>query len=154
MRWLEFCDALRKMLVFQSSFVFASSAQKYIGLAIGWISAVVYLCSRVPQVVKNVRRGSVEGLSILMFICTVMGNLTYGCGIMIHVRVVENWVLLAVQIVKRECGSPSWNMRGRACRWLKCTMCNDVLRCAAGNCLVRHHRCIAMASRQSWDACV
>ena len=38
------------------------------------------------QVVKNVRRGSVEGLSPLMFMCTVMGNLTYGFGIIIHVR--------------------------------------------------------------------
>eukprot|EP00659_Diplonema_papillatum_P009427 gene9427-14615_t len=55
----------------------------YIGIAIGWVSACLYLGSRVPQLVKNCRRGSTDGLSPLMFSMAVMGNVTYFLGIIL-----------------------------------------------------------------------
>lgn len=51
------------------------------GSIIGWISAILYLASRVPQIVKNIQRRSTEGLSPLMFTMAVMGNLTYSISI-------------------------------------------------------------------------
>ena len=55
-----------------------------VGYIIGCISALLYLCSRVPQIVKNFRRRSTYGLSLPMFIMAVMGNLTYGLGILLY----------------------------------------------------------------------
>eukprot|EP00800_Vazella_pourtalesii_P003710 TRINITY_DN1381_c0_g2_i1.p1 TRINITY_DN1381_c0_g2~~TRINITY_DN1381_c0_g2_i1.p1 ORF type:complete len:329 (+),score=25.00 TRINITY_DN1381_c0_g2_i1:425-1411(+) len=54
------------------------------GYIIGCISAILYLCSRVPQIIKNFRRRSTSGLSLPMFIMAVMGNLTYGLGILLY----------------------------------------------------------------------
>jgi solute carrier family 66 (lysosomal lysine-arginine transporter), member 1 len=48
---------------------------------LGYISAVCYLGARIPQIVKNHRDRSCEGLSLLFFILSVMGNLTYGLGV-------------------------------------------------------------------------
>ncbi|GBG26009.1 Lysosomal amino acid transporter 1-like [Hondaea fermentalgiana] len=65
----------------------ASEVSKFaneVGTLIGWISAVVYLNSRLPQIIKNWRRKSVEGLSFLMFFCAVMGNTTYGMGVLLR----------------------------------------------------------------------
>ena len=55
-----------------------------LGVVLGWISAGVYLTSRLPQIAKNFRRRSVEGLSMMMFFCAVMGNLTYAMGIFLR----------------------------------------------------------------------
>ncbi|PVU99683.1 hypothetical protein BB559_000499 [Furculomyces boomerangus] len=43
----------------------------------GYLSAFLYAISRVPQIMKNYYNKSCEGLSLLMFIFTVMSNLTY-----------------------------------------------------------------------------
>eukprot|EP01063_Lacrimia_lanifica_P028106 TRINITY_DN404_c4_g1_i1.p1 TRINITY_DN404_c4_g1~~TRINITY_DN404_c4_g1_i1.p1 ORF type:complete len:538 (+),score=174.16 TRINITY_DN404_c4_g1_i1:40-1614(+) len=48
-----------------------------IGIAMGWLSAVLYLGSRVPQLWKNMKRKSTDGLSPLMFTMAVGGNITY-----------------------------------------------------------------------------
>eukprot|EP01060_Flectonema_neradi_P030794 TRINITY_DN4543_c0_g1_i2.p1 TRINITY_DN4543_c0_g1~~TRINITY_DN4543_c0_g1_i2.p1 ORF type:complete len:507 (+),score=95.04 TRINITY_DN4543_c0_g1_i2:46-1566(+) len=55
----------------------------YIGIAIGWVSAVLYLSSRIPQLVKNIQRGSTDGLSPMMFTMAVMGNVTYFLGVIL-----------------------------------------------------------------------
>jgi hypothetical protein len=44
---------------------------------LGWFSAVLYVGSRVPQLIKNWRQQSTEGLSPGMFICAVFGNIFY-----------------------------------------------------------------------------
>jgi len=51
-------------------------AAKTTGIVLGYISSVLYLNSRLPQIIKNFRRKSVAGLSWLMFVCAFMGNLT------------------------------------------------------------------------------
>ncbi|CAO3568011.1 unnamed protein product [Mortierella alpina] len=43
-------------------------------LILGWGSAALYLGSRVPQIYKNWRLRSCEGLSVLMFIFSLLGN--------------------------------------------------------------------------------
>jgi hypothetical protein len=43
----------------------------------GWASAILYCASRIPQIMQNFRNESVEGLSLVMFIFSVVGNLTY-----------------------------------------------------------------------------
>ena len=54
-----------------------NATTKTIGVVLAYCSATVYLTSRMPQILKNYTRKSVAGLSPYMFICAVMGNLTY-----------------------------------------------------------------------------
>ncbi|CAK4034410.1 vacuolar amino acid transporter [Lecanosticta acicola] len=51
---------------------------------LGYISAICYLGARIPQIIKNQREKSCEGLSLLFFLLSLMGNLTYGAGILFH----------------------------------------------------------------------
>lgn len=44
---------------------------------LGWLSAVLYIGSRVPQLVKNWRQQSTDGLSSGMFVCAVFGNIFF-----------------------------------------------------------------------------
>lgn len=44
---------------------------------LGYLSAALYLLARIPQIIRNTRRKSVEGLSLLFFIFSLLGNLTY-----------------------------------------------------------------------------
>ncbi|KAK5675326.1 hypothetical protein LTS10_012092 [Elasticomyces elasticus] len=51
---------------------------------LGYASAVCYLGARIPQILKNQRERSCEGLSLLFFVLSVLGNATYGAGILFH----------------------------------------------------------------------
>lgn len=51
---------------------------------LGYASAVAYLGARIPQIVKNWREKSCEGLSLLFFLLSLLGNITYGLGILCH----------------------------------------------------------------------
>ncbi len=76
-----------------------------LGVLIGWVSGVIYLSSRIPQVSlalltpppplltprflalqlrMNYKRRSVEGLSLGMFTMAIMGNLTYGVSLLLR----------------------------------------------------------------------
>lgn len=48
----------------------------------GWLSAILYLSSRVPQILKN-RTTKCEGLSLALFVFAVAGNLTYVASILL-----------------------------------------------------------------------
>ncbi|KAI9257609.1 PQ loop repeat-domain-containing protein [Sporodiniella umbellata] len=54
-----------------------SSSTWYNGLSqwMGWISTVLYMGSRLPQIIKNWRHQSTEGLSFGMFACALLGNI-------------------------------------------------------------------------------
>ncbi|CAH0016795.1 unnamed protein product [Clonostachys rhizophaga] len=54
------------------------------GLTLGYISAVFYLCARIPQILKNYREKSCEGLAILFFMLSLTGNLTYGISLVAY----------------------------------------------------------------------
>ncbi|GMM49605.1 cationic amino acid transporter [Starmerella bacillaris] len=47
------------------------------GQIMGWICALLYLASRVPQIVLNARRKCTDGVSILFFVFALLGNVTY-----------------------------------------------------------------------------
>ncbi|KAF2013712.1 vacuolar membrane PQ loop repeat protein [Aaosphaeria arxii CBS 175.79] len=51
---------------------------------LGYVSAVCYLGARIPQIIKNQRDRSCEGLSLLFFMLSLLGNATYGAGILFH----------------------------------------------------------------------
>ncbi|CAG8476716.1 6766_t:CDS:2, partial [Scutellospora calospora] len=52
-----------------------------IGRMFAWTCTILYLTSRMPQIWKNYKRKSVEGLSIFMFIFAALGNFTYTVSI-------------------------------------------------------------------------
>ncbi|KAF2279678.1 vacuolar membrane PQ loop repeat protein-like protein [Westerdykella ornata] len=51
---------------------------------LGYASALCYLGARIPQIIKNQRDRSCEGLSLLFFMLSLLGNATYGAGILFH----------------------------------------------------------------------
>ena len=57
-------------------------APAWTGQALGWTMTAIYLGGRVPQILLNRKRGSVEGLSVSMFALAVLGNLTYFSSIL------------------------------------------------------------------------
>lgn len=61
------------------------------GEVFGWCMAAIYMGGRLPQIMLNMKRGTVEGLNPLMFIFALVGNLTYVSSIL--VRTVE-WKLI------------------------------------------------------------
>jgi hypothetical protein len=69
------------------------------GSALAYISCVLYLTSRVSQIVKNATRHSAEGLASSMFICAVAANTFFGSSILLRARTREEalsslpWVL-------------------------------------------------------------
>ncbi|KAK4473879.1 hypothetical protein MN116_003208 [Schistosoma mekongi] len=54
-----------------------------VGYILGWISTCMYLFSRLPQLFRNWKRRSTEGLSMFMFSMTVTGNISYGVQILL-----------------------------------------------------------------------
>lgn len=51
---------------------------------IGYLSAFLYLGARIPQIVQNHRRKSVHGLSLLFFVFSTLGNLSYAGQILFY----------------------------------------------------------------------
>ncbi|TNN05628.1 Lysosomal amino acid transporter 1 [Schistosoma japonicum] len=54
-----------------------------VGYILGWISTCMYLFSRLPQLFRNWKRRSTEGLSMFMFSMTITGNISYGVQILL-----------------------------------------------------------------------
>lgn len=54
------------------------------GQIFGYLCAVLYLGSRIPQILLNYRRKSTEGVSILFFLFACIGNLTYVLSILAY----------------------------------------------------------------------
>lgn len=53
-----------------------------VGLYLAWGCTLVYCLSRCPQLYKNYKRKSVDGISPLLFASALMGNLTYTLSIL------------------------------------------------------------------------
>jgi len=60
----------------------SSTATETAGTIISWLSTLLYLGSRIPQLVKNHNRRSTEGLSAGLFIAAFFGNLFYSSSIL------------------------------------------------------------------------
>lgn len=61
-----------------------SDMQVLFGSVMAWLSGLTYFICRVPQIVKNWQRKSVEGLSLGLFFCSVSANTFYGMGIILR----------------------------------------------------------------------
>lgn len=55
-----------------------------LGQAFGYLCAVAYIGSRLPQLVLNHRRRSTDGLSMLFFLFACLGNVTYVLSIVVY----------------------------------------------------------------------
>eukprot|EP01100_Stratorugosa_tubuloviscum_P001776 TRINITY_DN13_c0_g1_i1.p1 TRINITY_DN13_c0_g1~~TRINITY_DN13_c0_g1_i1.p1 ORF type:complete len:302 (+),score=88.42 TRINITY_DN13_c0_g1_i1:103-1008(+) len=62
----------------------SNSTEEIIGAVFSWISATLYVISRTPQIYKNFKRKSTEGLSRIMIIFAIMGNLTYATSVLLN----------------------------------------------------------------------
>ncbi|XP_010011987.1 PREDICTED: lysosomal amino acid transporter 1 homolog [Nestor notabilis] len=63
------------------SWPFTSS--EIIGFAIGSVSSLLYLCSRVPQIYTNYKRKSTIGISYSLFALVMLGNSLYGLSVLL-----------------------------------------------------------------------
>lgn len=59
----------------------------------GYCSALLYLGARIPQIIQNHKRKSVYGLSLLFFLFSTLGNLTYA-GQIVFYRSDWNYIVL------------------------------------------------------------
>ncbi|CCU76632.1 vacuolar membrane PQ loop repeat protein [Blumeria hordei DH14] len=74
------------------SFTETSSAP--IGAEIlGYISSIFYLSARLPQIIKNYRNKSCDGLALLFFLLSLYGNATYGLSILSH-SLEKNYIII------------------------------------------------------------
>ena len=55
-----------------------------LGSMLGWIMTCSYVGSRIPQLIKNYRRGMTTGLSLPMFVLLVLGSTTYVASIFVR----------------------------------------------------------------------
>mmetsp|Transcript_39412 Transcript_39412/g.85369 ORF Transcript_39412/g.85369 Transcript_39412/m.85369 type:complete len:273 (-) Transcript_39412:34-852(-) len=67
--------------------------QNVVGTAIAWGSGVIYVASRIPQIHKNYKRKTCEGLSSLMFIAAILGNATYGISVLTRFPITAKYMV-------------------------------------------------------------
>lgn len=60
---------------------------------VGYMLAALYLGARIPQIIQNHKRKLVEGLSLLFFLFSTLGNVTYAGQILFY-RTDKQYVLL------------------------------------------------------------
>ncbi|OAD67713.1 hypothetical protein PHYBLDRAFT_118208, partial [Phycomyces blakesleeanus NRRL 1555(-)] len=80
-----------------------------IGRIFAWTCTCLYLMSRIPQIRKNYKRQSVEGLSPSLFIFAVGGNLTYALSILTHPGQTLNSLLDALPYLIGSAGTLSFD---------------------------------------------
>ncbi|ORZ18950.1 PQ loop repeat-domain-containing protein [Absidia repens] len=71
---------------------------------LGWTSAVLYVGSRIPQIVKNHRQKSTEGLSLGMFLCAVLGNVLFTMSIFLR-STDRHYILVNLAWIIGSCGT-------------------------------------------------
>lgn len=64
--------------------VTAEDASVIFGSVLGWVMTCSYVGSRIPQLLKNYRRGMTTGLSLPMFVLLVLGSTTYVASIFVR----------------------------------------------------------------------
>ncbi|KAI8333082.1 PQ loop repeat-domain-containing protein [Chlamydoabsidia padenii] len=71
---------------------------------LGWTSAVLYVGSRIPQIAKNHRQKSTEGLSLGMFLCAVIGNVLFTMSIFLRSSE-RHYLLVNLAWIVGSCGT-------------------------------------------------
>src|SRR3569832_938720 len=67
----------------ENSIPFFDRNRETIGMIFGSLSACCYASGRLPQLYKNFQRKSTEGVSVLMFLIVIAGNITYGFSVLL-----------------------------------------------------------------------
>lgn len=62
----------------------ATTSSVTFGWVLAWICTTFYIVSRVPQIYKNHKRHSTQGLSLALFSFAVGGNVTYAVSILFY----------------------------------------------------------------------
>jgi uncharacterized protein with PQ loop repeat len=68
----------------------------WIGRFFAWLCTFLYLSSRLPQIIKNFQRRSVQGLSMALFFFAACGNMTYVLSIFTNPHATRKVMLEAV----------------------------------------------------------
>ncbi|DBA73323.1 TPA: PQ loop repeat-containing protein 2 [Trebouxia sp. C0004] len=87
--WAQHHLSVGRVLLNDSGATAASGRTVNIGQGLGWVMTVTYLAARVPQLFKNFRRGTTQGLSLFMFVLLVLGSITYVLSIFIRSTAAE-----------------------------------------------------------------
>jgi len=75
------------------------------GTIIGWITSVLYIIGRFPQIFLNIKRKSTEGLSILMYVFTICGNTCYLLAVLTfsiepeYININMPWIVMVIVTV-------------------------------------------------------
>ncbi|CAM6102527.1 unnamed protein product [Calypogeia fissa] len=93
------------------------------GEILGWFMATIYMGGRLPQIMLNIRRGTVEGLNPLMFVFALVGNVTYVSSILVRTL---DWTLIKPNM--------PWLVDAGVCVCLDCFIIGQFLyyECRAG----------------------
>ncbi|KAF1807277.1 PQ loop repeat-domain-containing protein [Mucor lusitanicus] len=81
-----------------------SDRLEFVPQLMGWSSALLYVGSRIPQILKNWRNKSTEGLSFGMFTCAVMGNVFFTMSIFLKSTNI-NYILMNLSWIVGSCGT-------------------------------------------------
>ncbi|KAI9247347.1 PQ loop repeat-domain-containing protein [Sporodiniella umbellata] len=77
----------------------------WVGRFFAWLCTFLYLSSRLPQIYQNFRRRSCQGLSMALFFCAAMGNLTYVLSICTNPHATRASMLEAVPFLIGSAGT-------------------------------------------------
>lgn len=66
----------------------------FLGEIIAWMTSILYIGGRIPQIIKNKKRKSVEGLSRWMYILTMIANVSYLCSLFVSDLDRSLWIYL------------------------------------------------------------
>lgn len=76
---------------------------------LGYVSTLCYLGARLPQVYQNYKKKSVYGLSLLFFIFSMLGNITYAGGILFYrldsqyIKLYLPWLIGSLGTIFEDC---------------------------------------------------
>ena len=87
------------------------------GQFFGYLCAILYLFSRLPQLILNARRKSVEGLSTLFFLFACLGNITYVASIFAYEPPCASFVEI-ISAGAAECRSGEGEFRKQYARYI------------------------------------
>ncbi|GFQ04222.1 probable vacuolar amino acid transporter ypq1 [Phtheirospermum japonicum] len=95
-------DLSGKSVLFQEQQLYEINAY---GQSLGWLMVAIYMGGRIPQILLNKKRGSVEGLNPLMFVFALVANVTYVGSILVRssewrkIKANMPWLLDAISLV-------------------------------------------------------
>lgn len=72
------------LLVSLFAYYIETGQSNTIGQSLGWVTTCVYIIGRIPQIFLNYKRKSTSGLSILMYVFTILGNLFYIASVLTY----------------------------------------------------------------------